>query len=57
MPVELVANGGSDEVCSVGVKAVLHQQVDLTKVDVAQIDRNLFTVADLRPQLSYIGGH
>jgi hypothetical protein len=47
MALELVADGGADEVGAVLVEALLHQQVDMAEVDVAEVDRDLLAVTDL----------
>ena len=50
MPFELVADRGADEVGPVRIKAVANQQIDMTKVDEAEIDRDLLALG-LWPQL------
>ena len=45
MPLDLVADGGADEVGPVRVEAVLDQQVDVAEIDVAEVDGDLFGVA------------
>ena len=45
MPLDLVADGGADEVGAVRVEALLHQQVDVAEVDIAEVDRDLLGVA------------
>src|SRR5258708_35019441 len=57
MPVELVADCGTDEVGAVRVEPVLHHQVDVAEVDIAEIDRNFLAVAPLGPQLMYSADH
>ena len=54
---ELVADRGADEVGAVRVEALLHHQVDLPKVDVAEIDRDFLAVAGLRSQLMHVACH
>ena len=44
MPVELVADGRADEVATVGVEALLHQEVDPAEIDIAEIERDLLAV-------------
>ena len=51
MAFELVADRGSDEISPVGVETVLHHQVDMAKIDVPEIDRDLLGVARLGSQL------
>jgi hypothetical protein len=41
---KLVPDRRSNEIAAIGIEAVPHQQVDLTKVDVAEIDRDLLGV-------------
>ena len=45
--VELVADGGADEVGAVGVKAVLHEHVYVPEIHEAEIDRDLLAVREL----------
>src|SRR4051794_3379989 len=49
MPLDLVADGGADEVGAVGAEALLHQKVDMAEIDVAEVDRDLLGVATLPP--------
>jgi hypothetical protein len=51
MAFELVANCGSNEVGSVGVKALLNHQIDMAEVDEPEVDRDLFTVIGPGSQL------
>src|SRR5690606_41381387 len=44
MPLELVADRRADKVGPVRVEPLLHHQVDLAEVDVAEIDRDLLGV-------------
>src|SRR5579872_1603492 len=57
MAFELVSNCCSNEICPVGVKTVPHHQVDVAEIHVAEIDRDLFGVARLGPQLMHIFRH
>jgi hypothetical protein len=57
MAFELVADCGSNEICSVRVKALLNHQIDMAEVDEPEIDRDLFTVIGLGSQLTHIIGH
>ena len=45
---KLIADRGADEVGSVGVEPVLHQQIDVPEVDEPQIDRDLLRLSPLR---------
>lgn len=47
----LVADGGADQVGAVGVKAFLHQQIDLAQVDAAQVDAEAFVHRAGRPRV------
>ena len=42
---KLVADRRANEVRAVGIKAFLHQQIDVAEVDVTQVDRDLFGFA------------
>jgi hypothetical protein len=54
---ELVTNGGANEIGPVRVKALLHHQIDMPKVDIADIDRDFLAVAGLRSQLVDLLSH
>ena len=41
---KLGANGGADEIRAIGIKSFLHQEIDLSEVDEAEIDRDLFAI-------------
>ena len=51
MPLDLVANGGADEVGAIGVEPLLHQEIDVTQVDITEVDRDLLGVARLAAEL------
>src|SRR4051812_44343559 len=57
MPFDLVADGGAYEVGAVGVEPLLHQQVDVAEIDIAEIDGDLLAVRHLRSDLGYVAGH
>src|SRR3954465_5461396 len=57
MPFDLIADRGSYEVGAVGVEPLLHQQIDMAEVDIAEIDRDLLAVRRLRPDFSYVTSH
>ena len=57
VPFKLVANGGPDEVGSVGVESLLHHEVDMAEVHIAEVDGDLLAVGGLGPQFVYIVGH
>ena len=42
---ELVADRRSDEVGAIGIETFAHQEIDMAKVDEAEVDRDLFAVA------------
>src|SRR3954471_946027 len=54
VPVELVADRGSDEVGAVGVECLLNEEVYLTEIDVSEVDGDLLAIPDLGPQLPYV---
>src|SRR6202011_5323848 len=55
--VELVADGGADKVGTVRIEAVLDHYVDLAKVNMTDVDGDLFGVAGLRSQLMHVVSH
>src|SRR6478736_3504043 len=55
--IELIADRRSDEVGAVGVKTLLHQEVDVAEIDIAEIDRDLLAVSPFRPKLMYLACH
>jgi hypothetical protein len=55
--IELIADRCSDEVGAVGIKPLLHQEVDVTEIDIAEIDRDLLAISHFRPKLMYLAGH
>jgi hypothetical protein len=55
--IELVSDCCPDEVGAVGVKTLLHQKVDMAEIDIAEIDRDLFTISRFRPKLLYLASH
>src|SRR5262249_126355 len=52
-----VADRGPNEVGTVGIEAFLHQQIDVAKVDVAEVDRDLFRLARSVAESVNLGGH
>src|SRR5260221_1337471 len=54
---ELVTDCGSNEIGPVRVKALLNHQIDMTKVDIADIDRDFLAVTGLWSQLMDVLGH
>src|SRR6202000_3414989 len=54
---ELVANGRPGEIRAVRIEPLLHHQIDLTKVDIAKVDRDLFGVRNAGSKFAYIVGH
>ena len=54
---ELVTYCGSNEIGPVRVEAVLHHQIDVAKINEAEVDRDLLGVARLCSQLTYIFRH
>jgi hypothetical protein len=57
MTIELIANGRPDEVGAICIEPLVNEKVDVTKVDIAEIDGDLLAVARLGPQLAHIVGH
>lgn len=57
MAVKLVADGCPDKVGTIGVEPLLYEEVDVTKVNIAEVDRYLLTFARLRSKLADIVGH
>jgi hypothetical protein len=57
VPFELIANCGSNEIGPVGVKALLHHEIDLTEVNVTEIDRDLLAVSGFWAKLMHIRNH
>jgi phasin len=55
--IELVADRRPNEVGAVGIKPLLHQEVDVAEVDIAEIDRDLLAISRFRPELVYLTGH
>ena len=51
--IELVADGGSDEIGAVRVEALLNQEVHLTEVHVTEVDGDLFAIAHLGSKLAH----
>ena len=41
---ELIANGGSDKVRAIRIEPFLYQEIDLSEIDRAEIDGDLFGV-------------
>ena len=54
---KLVADRRADEVGSVGVEAFLDQQIDMTEVDIAEIDGDLFGLTRFVAQSNNLSGH
>jgi hypothetical protein len=57
VPLKLISDRGADEVGSVRVKAFPHHEIDMAKVHIAKVDRNLFALAALWAKLVYVIGH
>ena len=57
MAVKLVANGCPNKIGTVRVEPFLHEQIDMTKVNIAEVDRYLLTIACLRSKLADDVGH
>src|SRR5271163_846432 len=57
LAVKLVANGCADKVGTIRIESLLHEEVDMTKVNVAEIDGDLLTIARPRSKLAHVVGH
>jgi len=57
MTFELIADRRPNEIGTVRVEAFMHHQVDVTEVDEAKIDRDLFAVGGLWPEFADIADH
>jgi hypothetical protein len=55
--IELISDRRPDEVGAIGVEALLHQQIDMTEVNEAEIERDLLAFGGLRPKLPNIACH
>ena len=55
--IDLIADGGSNEVGAIRVEAFLDQEVDMAEIDKAEVDRDFFGVARLRAEFVYVIGH
>jgi hypothetical protein len=51
---KLVANGCPDKIGTVGIEPFLDEQIDMAKVNIAEVDRYLLTIACLRSKLADI---
>src|SRR5262249_19752810 len=51
VPVELVANSRPNEIGPIRIKSLLHHQIDVAEIDVAEADGELLGVTAPRPQL------
>src|SRR5260370_6462666 len=54
---ELVADGRPDEIGPVRVEPFLHHEIDVTEVDIAEVDRDLLGIRGLGSQLAYAISH
>jgi hypothetical protein len=52
MTFELVSDGRPDEIGPVRIEPLLHHQIDLTEVDIAEVDRDFLGVGAFRAQLA-----
>jgi len=52
--IELVTDRGADKVGTIGVEPLLHEKIDMTQVNVTEIDRYLLAIGRLRSKLAYI---
>src|SRR4029078_1424686 len=54
---ELVADRCPDEISTVRIEPFLHHQIDLTEVDIAEVDRDFLAIWGLWAQLADIHDH
>ncbi len=54
---DLIADGGSNEVGAIGEEAFLDQKVDMTEIDKAKVDRDFFSFARLRACVGHWADH
>src|SRR5829696_4192067 len=57
MAIELVTDGRSDEVGAVRVESVLHHQIDMAEINVAEVNRDLLAIRRLGAKLAHIVSH
>jgi hypothetical protein len=57
MAFELIADGCADEIGAVRIKSVLHHEIDVAQVDIAEIDRDLLGFGRFWPQFVDIRAH
>src|SRR5271170_855473 len=57
MAVKLVTNRCPDKVRTIGIEPFLHEEVDVTKVDVAEVNGDLLTFARLRSEVAHVVSH
>ena len=57
LTIELIADGRADEVGAVGVKPLLHQEIDVAEVHVAEIDGNFVAFRSLRSEFLNLAAH
>jgi hypothetical protein len=55
--VEVVADCRPNEVRTILIEAVIHQQIDATEIDMTQIDGNFFAILRFRSQLVHAPDH
>jgi hypothetical protein len=55
--VKLVANGCPDKVGTIRIEPLLHEEVDMTKVNLAEIDGDLLTIVRPGAKLTHIVCH
>ena len=55
--IELIADRGPDEVGAIGIKALMHQEVYVAEIDIAEIDRDLLAIGRFWPQRLDLASH
>jgi hypothetical protein len=53
----LIADGCPNEIGTIGVEPLPDEQIDMTEIDIAEIDRDLLTIACPRTKFSHISSH
>jgi hypothetical protein len=56
MSIKLVANGRSDKIGTIRVEPFLYEEIDMTKVNITEVDRYLLAIACLRAKFVDIVG-
>ena len=57
MSIKLVTNGRSNKIGTIRVEPFLHEEIDITKVNIAEVNRYLLAIACLGAEFADIAGH